>query len=74
MNSWLESLDESDLQTIAPPLIVFSDDIETAPSLMYREGMAGPIASSEDKEKARIRIERELESRPPKKYWESVKN
>ena len=71
---WIKKIDKSELQYIAPSLFVFSDDVETAASLLYREGMASPLASSEDKEKAIERIKNELESRPPKKYWEAVKS
>ena len=71
---WIEKIDNSELQYLAPSLFVFSDDIETAASLLYREGMASPLASSEDRAKAIERIKNELESRPPKKYWEAVKN
>ena len=71
---WIEKIDNSELQYLAPSLFVFSDDIETAASLLYREGKASPLASSEDRAKAIERIKNELESRPPKKYWEAVKN
>ena len=70
---WLKQIDETELQYMAPSLFVFTEDLETAASLMYREGMASPIASSEDKAKAVERIQNELKSRPPKKFWEAVK-
>ncbi|ADZ89703.1 hypothetical protein GV054_02080 [Marinomonas mediterranea] len=71
---WIEKIDKSELQYMVPALFVFFDDIETAASLLYREGMASPLASSEDKARAIERTKNELESRPPKKYWEAVKS
>jgi|GEM_PF-5926115 hypothetical protein len=63
---WIEKIDKSELQYMVPALFVFFDDIETAASLLYREGMASPLASSEDKARAIERTKNELESRPPK--------
>jgi len=70
---WLKQIDEAELQYMAPSLFVFTEDLETAASLMYKEGMASPMASYEAKAKAIGRAQKELESRPPKKYWEAVK-
>ena len=74
MKNWIDGLSELELQSLAPPLFVFDDDIETAASLMYREGIASPVASTEEDSTMIDRMRVELNSRPPKNYWIAVKS
>lgn len=73
MENWVDKLSAPELQSLAPPLFVFDDDIETAASLMYREGITRPVASAEEESKMIDRMREELNSRPSKKYWIAVK-
>lgn len=73
MNNWMSALSQDELKYLAPSLFIFEDDPEEAATYMYREGNHRPMASAGDKEELIKQSEKELKSRPPKKYWEQVK-
>jgi|GEM_PF-1189883 len=76
MDDWLNNINVDELQYIAPPLSVLSSgsekDTEQAASFIYKDGTSSPMASSRpvlSNKSAKPRID----SRPPKTYWEAVK-
>ena len=73
MAEWIKYLDENELKCEAPPLFMFDEDPEDTAVYMYREGFPEPIMKAGDKDKLIEKADRELKSRPPKKYWEQVK-
>lgn len=73
MNNWISALSLDELKFFAPALLVYDDDPEEVAAFMYREGWHRPIASSGKNEKLIQKLEEELKSRPPKKYWKQVK-
>ena len=73
MAEWIKYLDENELKCEAPPLFMFDEDPEDTAVYMYREGFPEPIMKAGDKDKLIEKADRELKSRPPKKYWGQVK-
>ena len=72
MTDWLSELDSMELQIMAPQLFVMEEP-EDAALYLYREGLTSPIGGLIDEEVYKQRAKLELESRPPKKYWEYLK-
>ena len=73
MNSWVSNISVTDLKFLAPPLFIFENDPEDAAQFLYKEGMSNPMATAGDKDELIKYSQKELNSRPPKKYWEQVK-
>ena len=68
---WINALDISELEAVAPPLVIASFTTEEAASFLYKGGRFPPQASLRpDDEKLMPLI---LDERPPKEYWERVK-
>jgi hypothetical protein len=74
LNSWIESLNLDDLKFEAPVLFVLNDNPEDAALFLYREGYPSPMNAVGEKERFQRIAEEELQLRPPKKYWEWVKD
>ena len=74
MTSWIDSLNIDDLKFEAPVLFVLDNDPEAAALYLYREGYPAPMNAVGDKASFQRLAEEELQLRPPKKYWERVKD
>ena len=74
MTNWIDSLDLNELKFEAPVLFVLDEDPEKAALFLYKEGYPAPMNAVGDKERFRRIAEEELQLRPPKKYWELVKD
>ena len=77
MSNWLDGINSDELQFIATSLSVFNSgsekDTESAASFMYKEGYARPMNSPKRDKRTMGLIKKEIDSRPPKSYWEHVK-
>lgn len=73
MTEWIQYLDEYELMQEAPSLFIFDEDPEDAAIFLYKEGLPKPMMAAGDKDRLAEFSKKELESRPPKKYWEQVK-
>jgi len=73
-NIWLNKIDPEELKFMLPALFVLEDDPELAAKFLYREGHYQILNAAGDKEKMKDYLQKERESRPPKKYWDQVKD
>lgn len=73
MNTWLEQLDEVELQLLAPILFFCRENQEQAASYLCKDGPISPMASAEEIKTLQEKYHNELTARPPKTVWENVK-